>query len=159
MEFVIQELIDDYNLETFECQNEDVNDFLNNFAFHNQLNLLSKVYILVDITQNIIAGYLTLSSYLLRLGDTRYEIPKVPSILLGRIGIDNKYRGKDLAKEYLIPYAIGICNEVKEFIGCRLLIAEVEKGANFKNFLEDNGFCEEKSNTSYHYMSLDLLGE
>ena len=83
----------------------------------------------------------------------------MPAALLGRIGIDDKYRGQDLAREYLIRYVLGVCNEVKNYIGLRLLIIEVERGDSIKDYLIKNGFQEEKSNKKFHFLSIDLLKE
>ena len=54
-------------------------------------------------------------------------------------------------------YALGVCNEVKNLIGCRLLIIEVEKEDPTKDYLIENGFQEEKSNKKYHFLSIDVL--
>ena len=62
----------------------------------------------------------------------------MPAALVGRIGIDDKYRGQDLARKYLIKYVLGVYNEVKNLIGLRLLIVKVERGDKIKDYLIKN---------------------
>lgn len=141
MDLIITEINDQLNLESFHCQNHKVNEFLRNFALYNNQNLLSKVYILVEKDNNNLVGFFSLSAYRLTLPHSiKYSIQQVPAVLLGRIGVDDKYRGHNLAREYLIKYALGICNEVKNYIGCRLLIVEVEKEDPIKEYLKKKDF-------------------
>jgi len=158
MNFIITEINDQLNIDLFHSQNDQVNEFIHKNALYNNKNLLSKVYVLVDKDQIYIAGIISLSAYMLNLPHSKkYTIQQVPAVLLGRIGIDDKYRGQNLVREYLIKYALGVCSEVIDYIGCRLLIVEVEKGDSIKDFFIKNGFQEEKSNKKYHFLSIDLL--
>ena len=53
---------------------------------------------------------------MLRLADSKqFGIQKIPVALLGRIAIDNEYRGQNLGKD-LIDYVRGKCNFIKQFI-------------------------------------------
>lgn len=158
MKLLFSEINERQNITSFHCQNENVNEFLNKYALYNNRNLLSKVYILTDKDTEDIAGIVSLSAYRLNLPySEKYSIQQVPAVLLGRIGVADKYRGQDLAKEYLIKYALGVCNEVKNYIGCRLLIVEVEREDPIKEYLIKNGFQEETSNKKYYFLSIDLL--
>ena len=158
MAFIITEIYDQLKTDSFNSQNDKVNDYLHKYALYNSKNLLSKVYVLIDQTTEVLAGVISLSAYRLNLPHSeKYSIQQVPAALLGRIGIDEKYRGQDLAREYLIKYVLGVCNEVKNYLGLRLLIVEVERGDLIKDYLKKNGFQEEKSNKKYHFLSIDLL--
>lgn len=158
MSFIITEIYKQLKLESFNCQNDKVNDFLHRYALYNNQNLISKVYVLVEQDTKDIAGVISISAYRLNLPHSeKYSLQQVPAALLGRIGIDDRYRGQDLARVYLIKYILGLCNEVKNYIGLRLLIVEVEKGDPIKAYLIKNGFQEEKSNKKFHFLSIDLL--
>lgn len=158
MRFLITEINQQLDTDSFNCQNEKLNEFLHKYALYNNQNLLSKVYVLIDEITEAIAGVISLSAYRLNLPNSKkYNIQQVPAALLGRIGIDSKYRCQDLARDYLIKYVLGVCNEVKAYLGLRLLIVEVEKGDSIKDYLLKNGFKEEKSNKKYHFLSIDLL--
>ena len=158
MSFIITEIHDQLKTESFHCQNDKVNEFIHEHALHNNQNLLSKVYVLIDEDTEVIAGVVSLSAYRLNLPHSKkYSIQQVPAALLGRIGIDDKYRGQDLARKYLIRYALGVCNEVKNYIGCRLFIVEVEREDSIRDYLIKNGFQEEKSNKQGQKWDLSLL--
>ena len=158
MNFIVTEITNDINLKDFKCTNEDVNKFLKIHALNNHLKNLSKIYILINEETSALIGYMTLSADALRLPDSKkYEIREVPAILLGRIGIDDKYRGKKYAETYLIPFAIGVCHEVMNNIGCRLLIAEINLVDSILDFFLKNGFKIERESKKYHYLSIDLL--
>jgi len=99
-----------------------------------------------------------LSAYDLHLGDTRiFGISQIPCVLLGRIGIDDKYRGHDLTKKFILKYSMGICNIITSNIGCRLLLMEIELHDPFRKYCIKNGFKEIKSNRKYHFIIRDLL--
>ena len=158
MSFTITEISDQLITESFHCQNDKVNEFIHEHALYNNKNLLSKVYVLIDEDTEAIAGVVSLSAYRLNLPhNKKYSIQQVPAALLGRIGIDDKYRGQDLTRDHLIKYALGVCNEVKNYIGCRLFIVEVERGDSIREYLLKNGFQEEKCNKKFHFLSIDLL--
>ena len=46
-------------------------------------------------------------------------------------------------------YALGVCTKVKNYIGCRLFIVEVEREDSIRDYLIKNGFQEEKSNKKF----------
>jgi len=156
--FLIKKVENEIHSSSFYCSNEEVNDFFYNLAKFNHDQLLSKVYIYYNPKNEEIIGFISLSAYRVNLPDTtKIPIQKVPSVLLGRLAIDNKYRGSNLGED-LIKYAIGICDEVKNLIGCRLLIVEVEKKDNklLKYFLK-KGFEKIHEGSQYHYIMIDLL--
>lgn len=155
---LIKEIDEDCNLKSFKCEKDIVNKFFYKNSLFNNINLLSKVYIIENIGNKDIIGYFTLSTYRLNLEHgKKYGIQKVPAILLGRMGVDNDYRGLRLTETHIIPYTIGICNDVKQNVGCRLLIAEIEKGDTLKDYLIKIGFNEERITKTHDILSLDLL--
>jgi predicted GNAT family N-acyltransferase len=157
MNLLITEIDEYIDVTNFNSKDPNVNSFLKKNALKNKKNLLTRTYILLDTDTNSTVGYITLSANKLELATSeKYEMRHVPAILLGRIGVDNKFREKDYGMK-LIQYAIGICNEVKNFIGCRLFIAEVNKDSDIKDYLLKKGFFEELSDKRYHYLSIDLL--
>jgi len=155
---LIREIDKECNLKSFKCENEIVNKFFYSKSIFNNEHLLSKVYIIENIRNKEIIGYFTLSTYRLNLEHgKKYGIQKIPAILLGRMGVDNDYRGLKLTETHIIPYTIGICNDVKQNVGCRLLIAEIGKGETLKGYLIKIGFNEERITKTHHILSLDLL--
>ncbi|KKL56104.1 hypothetical protein LCGC14_2248760 [marine sediment metagenome] len=94
---------------------------------------------------------------MLRLSDSKkFDIQKVPAALIGRIAIDNEYRGHNLGKD-LIQFAIGRCNYIKYYIGCRLLAVEVKKEDLIKDYLENFGFELVHESRGFYILAFDLL--
>ena len=62
MSFIVTEISDHVDTDSFHCQNEKVNEFINKYAFYNNQNLLSKVYVLIDEKTESIAGVISLSA-------------------------------------------------------------------------------------------------
>ncbi len=151
------EINDTTNISNFYCNNEELNSFFREKALKNNQNLLSKVYICLNIINHEIAGFITLSNYLLRLADSKlYGIQRVPAALVGRLAVDNKYRGLNLGT-YLLSFAFEECNHVKKRIGCRLMVVEVKKGDLILDYMKSVGFQELHSDKTFNYLGLDLL--
>jgi len=157
-DILIREIDEECNLKSFKCKKDIVNKFFYKKSIFNNKNLLSKVYIIENIRNKDIIGYFTLSTYRLNLEHgKKYGIQKLPAILLGRMGIDNNYRGLRLTETHIIPYTVGVCDDVKQNVGCRLLIAEIERGDQLKDYLLEIGMNEERITKSHHILSVDLL--
>lgn len=154
---IIIEIRDTIDLSLFCCENEELNKFLKEKARFNEENFLSKVYLYINKNDENVIGFVTLSNYMLRLADSKqFGIQKVPAALLGRIAIDNKYRGQNLGKD-LIEYVLGKCHFIKQFIGCRILVVEVDKEAPIKNYLSNYGFELLHESKGFHILGFDLL--
>ncbi|MHA1490007.1 MAG: hypothetical protein ACTSRI_10160 [Promethearchaeota archaeon] len=161
-DILIRIIDEECNLKSFKCEKDIVNKFFYKKSIFNNKNLLSKVYIIENIRNKNIIGFFTLSIYRLNLEHgKKYGIQKIPAILLGRIGVDNNHRGLRLTETHIIPFTIGVCNDVKQNVGCRLLITEIEKGDQkgdqLKDYLLEIGMNEEKITRSHHILSVDLL--
>ncbi len=88
---------------------------------------------------------------------SKFPIQQVPAVLLGKLAIDRKYIGSNLG-ENLIKFAIGICDAVKDLIGCRLLIIEVEnKEIKLLKYFLKRGFELIRHTNQFHYVMLDLI--
>ena len=160
MNLLVKELDNSFDVTSFICESDEVNKFVHENALDNNRNLLTKVFGLIDIETNVLIGVIALSAYRINMPDAeKYGIAQIPSVLLGRIGVANDYRGQNFLRSHLIPYAVAICNIVKDFIGCRLLITEINKGDSLREYLLNQGFDEEKVNKNYHFLSIDLLGD
>lgn len=100
--FIIKKLENEIQASSFYCSNEEVNEFFYNFAKFNQDQLLSKIYIYYFPLMKEVIGFISLSAYRVNLPDTtRIPLQKVPSVLLGRLAIDDKYRGSNLGEDLI----------------------------------------------------------
>ena len=156
-DLLIIELSDDIKTNSFCCEKDDLNTFFHERSKYNNKQLLSKIYIYFNTKTNVVIGFISLSCYLLKLANIKdFGIQKVPAALLGRLAIDNKYRHYDLGKD-LISYIYGVCQDIKNYIGCRLLVTEVEKKDPILEYLKDYGFEIVHEGKRFYYLGIDLL--
>lgn len=124
MDLIFKELDKDIIIEKFDCGDEDINYFLNNLALLNQERKLSRTYTFCLKDPNEIIAFFTLSASQLNTGDARiFNIDKVPIVLLGRLGVDINYKGKNLGT-VMIKIALEKSLEASKIIACRLLLVE-----------------------------------
>ena len=156
-DLIIIELKDEIELSSFQCENKELNEFLHEKARFNEKNLISKVYVYYHIKSKKVVGFITLSNYMLRLAESKkFSIQKVPAALIGRIAIDNEYRGHNLGKN-LILFSRGRCNYIKDFIGCRLLVVEIKKEDPIIKYLNSFGFELLHQSKGFNILGFDLL--
>jgi len=85
-----------------------VDDYLRQYAWQDVQRRLSAVYVLVDPSENRIAGYYTLSAFAVEPqelpSDVARKLPRrqVPTYLLGRLAVDMDYRQQGFGKRLLI---------------------------------------------------------
>ena len=123
-DLIFKELDRDVIVESFDCGEQVINSFLKDLALLNQERKLSKTYNLCLKDSNKVIAFLTLSASQLKTGDARiFGIEKVPIVLLGRLGVDNEYKHKNVGIA-LIKIALEKSLEASKIIACRLLLVE-----------------------------------
>ena len=161
-DLIFKELDRDVIIETFNCGDQAINNFLNNLALLNQEQKLSKTYTFCLKNSNTIIAFLTLSASQLNTGDARiFGIDKVPIVLLGRLGVDNNYKNKKLGVA-LINIALEKSLEASKIIACRLLL--VETTLDMKSYYLEKvnmGFewFRDRKNTSILFIDLKKYEE
>jgi len=115
------------NVDDFDCNDDDINYFLKNLAISNQNRKLSNTYILYSKNSNQIVAYFSIIASQLNTGDARiYGIDKIPIVLLGRMGVDKKFRGNNIGR-IMINIAVRKALKAGQLIACRLLLVETSK--------------------------------
>jgi len=156
-DLIFKELNKDVIIEKFNCGDEDFNYFLNNLVLLNQERKLSRTYTFCLKASNEIIAFFTLSASQLNTGDSRiFHIDKVPIVLLGRLGVDINYKGKNLGKA-MIKIALKKSLEASEIIACRLLLVETTldmKSYYLKKVNMDFEWFRDRKNTSILFIDL-----
>ena len=156
-DLIFIDLKDNIELNQFHCESNELNQFLHEKARYNDKNLISKIYLYFNVKDKKVVGFITLSNYMLRLAESKqFGIQKVPAALIGRIAVDNNYRGHNLGKD-LILFARGRCNYIKNFIGCRLLVVEIKKDNPIMKYLLSFGFELLHQSKEFDVLGFDLL--
>lgn len=115
----------------FDCGNELLNNYLKNQAGQDVKRKLSACFVLTENDTDYIMGFYTLSNnsiplncfpeQLLRKFPQSYK--SIPTTLLGRLAIDNKFKGKGLGKILLID-ALRRCFEISKEIGSFAVVVD-----------------------------------
>ena len=126
------ELLDKkHNRKDFDCGKELLNSYLKNQAGQDVKRKLSACFVLTEKETNNIKGYYTLSNNSIPLSSFPEYIQKklpqsyilIPTTLLGRLAIDNKYQGKGIGKILLID-ALKRSYEISEKIGSFAVVVD-----------------------------------
>ena len=108
--FLVEPLGPHRDRQRFDCGVEALNRYLQTQARQEMSRDVAVIYVLAPTEQQrTIAGYHSLSSTAVRLADlpetTRKRLPRyplVPATLLGRLAVDQAYRGHGLGERLLI---------------------------------------------------------
>jgi len=157
-DFILKDLDESDFLEDFSSGDNDINSFLKNLALSNQKAKLSKTYVLSDKINHKAVAFISLSASQLNTGDAKiFGMDKIPVILLGRLGVDTNYQGKELGS-FLIKVALEKALEASAIIACRLLLVETSK--DMKNYYLEKvsmGFEWFKDKKQFSTLYIDLL--
>lgn len=101
--FTIEPLSSHHNKSAFCCGVEALDLYLQAKAKQDVRRFLTSVFVLQDLEREQIAGYYTLASTAIQLGELPDSLirklpkyPLIPAILLGRLAVSQDYRGQGL---------------------------------------------------------------
>lgn len=126
------ELLDKkHNRADFDCGKELLNNYLKHQAGQDVKRKLSACFVLAESATNTIQGYYTLSNNSIPLSSfpepIQKKLPKaygsIPTTLLGRLAIDQRYQGKGIGKILLID-ALKRSYSISEEIGSFAVVVD-----------------------------------
>lgn len=112
---------------SFDCEDDDINEFLKEDALDHIEKDLAIVYAIKE-KQNKVLAYSTLSMSTIKIksrGDVPY--PQIPALLLGRLGVDKDSKldasgNKNYYGYTLIDYCTILSLVLKKSVGCCYLV-------------------------------------
>ena len=131
MAIVIRRLAEHDEVESFDCGDQPLNNYLQRYAWTNQEKISIGVsYVAVDEdAPRTVLGYFTLAM----ASVPRDTFPKkyvrglppydLPLILLARLAVDHRFSGRGLGHA-LISEALRISMRVSDEVGCRCIITD-----------------------------------
>jgi predicted N-acetyltransferase YhbS len=131
------------NLQTtdFDCGVDSLNDWLCKRAWKNQVNDVSRTFVVCD--GEMIVGYYCLSSAAIG----RLDLPKskqrnmpdpIPAALIGRLAVDIRYQGQKIGVSLLQDAILRVVNAAQNIGVAYILVHALDDVA--KSFYEANGF-------------------
>ena len=147
IKYRIQPLNSDVNTDSFDCGNDELNDFLQTDALQNQDDWLSITKVMyIDTT---LIGYFTLIADTLhkermelpdKLADYPYQ--KYPAIKLARLAIDKRYQHQGYGSELMNEF-FDTARDAVRFDGGRFITVDAKTDA--VGFYKQYGFHPVKS--------------
>ena len=121
------------DLSSFDCSLDDemgINEFIHKEALAYQSERLGTTYLFRY--HDDIVGFVTISMGDIRAKEVEDEdqmkqsIRTYPALYIGRLGVDNEYRGRDIGK-HICRWCVGFAVDISERIGCRYVTLHTTK--------------------------------
>jgi len=166
-------LTEGYSIKPFDCEDEDLNDFLFNEATPYQKELLATTFVMENDEQTL--GYYSLLNDSLQLREDMFasksqfrkflrelmpypkrHLKTIPALKIGRLAIDKSFKGKRLGS-VIMANIISKCIKMNKEQACRLITVDAYKQAI--PFYQKMGFkflTEDDKNDTTRLMFLDL---
>lgn len=132
----------------FSCGKEMLDNYLHKQANQDIKRKLSVCFVIKEVETDIIKGYYTLSNNNIPLelvpNEIRKKLPRsyeaIPSTLLGRLAIDNKFQGQGIGKLIMVD-ALKRSYELSKTIGSFAVVVDpIDKEA--ERFYDKYGFIK-----------------
>ena len=134
--YIFETLTDAHDLSDFECESDDLNDFLKNDALKQQKEKLNLTKLI--ICDDEIIGFVSLLTDSMKLRLLQDEVEKekikgelkvsenntIPAIKIGRFAIDKKYTGHGLGSQILRNILYNLKKIAENYVGLRFAIVE-----------------------------------
>ena len=166
-------LTEHYPIKPFDCEDEDLNDFLFNEAVPYQKELLATTFVMENDKQTL--GYYSLLNDSLQLKEEMFtsksqfrkflrelvpypkrHLKTIPALKIGRLAIDKTFKGKGLGS-VIMANIISKCIKMNQEQACRLITVDAYKQA--VPFYQKMGFkflIEGDKDDTTRLMFLDL---
>ena len=166
-------LTEGYSIKPFDCEDEDLNDFLFNEATPYQKELLATTFVMENDEQTL--DYYSLLNDSLQLREDMFasksqfrkflrelmpypkrHLKTIPALKIGRLAIDKSFKGKGLGS-VIMANIISKCIKMNKEQACRLITVDAYKQAI--PFYQKMGFkflTEDDKNDTTRLMFLDL---
>lgn len=149
--FTLSRLDSTCTINSFDCGNEDLNNFLFNDALDHTSQLLAVTYIFQNRSETI--AYFSVLNDSIRQGDTtKSKLRKVlkklphakrgykshPAVKVGRFAVTNEYQSHKIGSE-IMDYIKGYFLDNNK-TGCRFIIVDADNNPRTIKFYLSNGF-------------------
>jgi len=149
--YSFEKLSDEYDLSKFDCNSDDLNDFIKNDALKQQEENLSTTQLV--LCDNEIIGFFSLLADTIKMNyiqdtitietikEQKPQVKHLPGVKIGRFAISNKYSNKGIGTHIMKQAIINILSLSKQ-VGLRFII--VDAYANAYNFYIKTNFTNLK---------------
>ena len=141
----IENLNKRHNKSSFHCGNPLLDNYIKRQANQDIPRDLSACSVLIESSEDTVIGYYTLSANSISRDNYQTISPKLPpgykdlpTILLGRLAIDNKYQGNGYG-ELILMDALNKCVDISAKLGILAVVVD-PKDVEAQSFYKKYGF-------------------
>ncbi|MBI2668287.1 GNAT family N-acetyltransferase [Candidatus Woesearchaeota archaeon] len=157
----IKELSNIYDLSGFDCEDDDLNEFLKKDAFEYRKELIAKTFLVIYKEQVI--GFFSVMNDAVKLRTEESSFLNVqhlheyPSLKIGRLAVDKRFKKQGIGR-ICIDFIVGLGMVINETSACRFIT--VDSYPLSVGFYEKQGFVQNQmysEKRNFVSMRLDLL--
>ena len=160
--YVITHLEKTHNKDQFDCGIDALNNYLKIQASQDMRKSVAVSYVMTTDGSNRVLGYYTLSSIGIMAGELPEEViiklpryPVLPGILIGRLGREVEFRGKEIG-QYLLIDALKRSLNISTQLGSVAVIVDA-KNEKAATFYRKYGFIEFPDNNRRLFLSMGTI--
>ncbi len=135
--WVIEPLGKHHDRAAFSCGSEPLDRYLKNLAGQDARRHVAAPFMLVDAPgSKTVMGYYTLSAFSVDLGDLPEDVakelphyPVVPATLIGRLAVDQRYRGQGFGEVLLVDALRRSLDQSAEIAAAAVVVDAMDEGA------------------------------
>lgn len=156
--YIFETLNETHYLDDFECESQDLTEFLKNDALNQQNKNLNLTHLVIcDELLDMYLFYDTIKLKILEDEETKKEIQEtlnisenngIPAIKIGRYAIDKRYSNKGLGLHIFRNVLLSILDISKNIVGLRFIIVEAYARA-FDFYVDKNKFKYRKNDKQF----------
>jgi len=144
--------------DAFDCGSQELNEYVRRFARQNDRKGIARVYVAVYPSEVLVRGYYTLSNSAVEHESmpeqTQKRLPRypVPTVLIGRLAVDNSVKGLGLGRDLLMD---GLYRVLKAADQIGIHAVEVDaKDDNARSFYAKYGFVSLLDDDRHMFLSV-----
>lgn len=123
----LEPLADAHHLDSFDCGDPHLSDWLKHHARH-ATRQGTRTYVLVEQASNSVIGYFAVAPYLIEREQTPRSIgrgapSRIPAILLAKLALDQRLHGEGMGSELLVHALTTIIGAART-AGGRLVVVD-----------------------------------
>ncbi len=148
----------------FNCGVESLDKYIVKFASQDIKRKAATVFVLIDSPNLDVIAYYTLSSFTLEATELEPSLakklpryPLLPATMLGRLAVDQNYRGKNLGKLMLIDALKRALKASQQIASLAVVVEAIDNKA--VSFYQKYGFTSFDSNPNPLYLSMSEIAK
>ena len=162
--FLISSLDKVHDRKSFSCGIDSLDNYLHKQAGQDSRKSIAVTYVLEDKSTKKIAGYYTLSATAIELkalpDAIRKKLPSypcLPATLIGRLAVDESYKGRGLGELILIDAMKRAYRASLEVASFAVVVDAINKSA--QKFYKKYGFLDLSLSTHRLFLPMSIIGE